>query len=57
MTAPVPVHQRLEIARKLYADGLGNDDVAVKLFGRADGITMAAARELRREIQAEEGGR
>ena len=41
--------ERLELARSLHAEGLGREDIAVRMFGRADGITIAAVRDLLRE--------
>lgn len=47
----------IEKAAELFAKGYGDEDVAVAVYGRLDGFTLAAARGLRLEVQSRAGGR
>jgi hypothetical protein len=65
MTHPTPIEaqtvseaeKRVQKATQLIAEGHGDEDVAVAVFGRSDGFTLAAARGLRLEVQSRAGGR
>lgn len=49
--------QRIQKAAELFEQGQGDEDVAVAIYGRSDGFTLAAARGLRLEVQSRAGGR